>query len=110
MPWIYKAQADGTIAADIDIYVDDMQLTAATKEQVWLASARMAKACAYLELQVAPRKKLEPDQTPGAWQGATVASMPKPLKTVTPERWEKTKFKPWETISKSQNWKGSPEG
>jgi hypothetical protein len=54
MPWIYRAQVDGTIAADIDIYVDDMRLTAGTKEQVWLASARMAKACAYLGLQVDP--------------------------------------------------------
>jgi hypothetical protein len=93
LPWILKIRADGTIAADIDGYVDDLRLTAPTKELAWQASARIAKICSYLGLQIAPRKKRGPEQLPGAWQGAIVASVPHPIKTVSQDRWDKVKAK-----------------
>jgi hypothetical protein len=54
--WILNLRANGTIAADIDGYVDDLWLTAPTKELAWQASARIAKVCAFLGLQIALEK------------------------------------------------------
>jgi hypothetical protein len=83
LPWIMTHRAKGTIAADINRYVDDLRLTAPTRELAWQASARIAKICASPGLQIAPRKKCGPEQRPGAWQGATVDSVPHPIKTMS---------------------------
>ena len=45
-PWMSKRRADGRIASDIHLYVDDNRETAATQELAWRASSRMAKTCA----------------------------------------------------------------
>jgi hypothetical protein len=91
LPWIMKLRANRTIAADIDRYVDDLRLSAPTKELAWQASARIAKICASLGLQIDPRKKRGPEQRPGAWQGAIVASVKHLIKAVSQDRWDKVK-------------------
>ena len=42
-PWISKRRADGRIASDIHLYIDDNRETAATQELTWRVSTRMAK-------------------------------------------------------------------
>ncbi|KAL7568332.1 hypothetical protein ACA910_018465 [Epithemia clementina (nom. ined.)] len=91
-PWVSKRRADGTLAADVHVYVDDLRETAATSEEAWLAASRMAKTAAFYGLQDAARKRRPPSQTPGAWAGALVQTTGEGVyKLVSDERWEKVK-------------------
>jgi len=93
-PWISKRRADGRIAGDISLYVDDNRKTAATQEFAWRASSRMAKTCGWLGLQDAARKRREPSVHPGAWAGSVVHVEDDAVyKLVTQELWDKTKAK-----------------
>ncbi|KAL7559218.1 hypothetical protein ACA910_013109 [Epithemia clementina (nom. ined.)] len=90
-PWILKTRRDGTIAADVHPYVDDMRETAPTEESAWEAASKIAKTAAFFGLQDAAQKRREPSQTPGAWAGAIIASKDGVFKLVSQERWEKLK-------------------
>ena len=93
-PWILKMRADGSPAAEIVQYVDDVRIIAPTEELAWLCSSKMGKGLSFLGLQDAARKRRKPSQTPGAWAGATVSSNGDVVKKgVTKERWEKVKLK-----------------
>jgi len=50
-PWVYKAQKDGKIAADLHKYRDDVQETAPTQEEVDRASSVVAKIASYFGCQ-----------------------------------------------------------
>ena len=82
---------DGSVAADLHIYIDDARITGHAKDLVWRAGSRVANLCSYFGLQDAPRKLREPSQTPGAWAGLVVATVDGSVtKFVTEERWAKT--------------------
>jgi hypothetical protein len=94
LPWISKIRKDGLVAAELLQYIDDLRTTAPDDKIVWAASSRIAKACCWLGLQDAARKRREPSQTPGAWAGATVPMDGHNVyKGVTQDRWEKTQRK-----------------
>jgi len=92
-PWMSKRRADGRIASDIHLYVDDNRETAATQELAWRASSRMAKRVRGWDYRT-PRKRREPSVHPGAWAGSVVhVEVDAVYKLVTQERWDKTKAK-----------------
>lgn len=92
MPWVYKARADGTIAADLHKYVDDVRVTAPTLPEVDQASSVVAKRAAYHGAQDAARKRRKSSQRPGAWAGSNIETESDAVyKTVSLERWQKTK-------------------
>ncbi|KAL7574179.1 hypothetical protein ACA910_014856 [Epithemia clementina (nom. ined.)] len=103
--WIRKVRRDGSLAADVHAYVDDLRETAPSEEEAWEASSRMAKASAYYGLLDAACKRRPPSKTPGAWAGVLVEAGPQGVfKMVSEERWAKTKSH-IETLS---NWAGQP--
>mmetsp|Transcript_3766 Transcript_3766/g.5133 ORF Transcript_3766/g.5133 Transcript_3766/m.5133 type:complete len:353 (+) Transcript_3766:4123-5181(+) len=90
--WAYQVRSDGLMAVNVLMYVDDLRVTAPTKELAWRASSHIGKVCSYLGLQDAAQKRSEPSQTPGAWAGSMVKSQDhQPVyRRVTKERWRKT--------------------
>lgn len=60
LPWVYKLRADGLIASEAFIYVDDNRVVAATKIQAWWAARRLASTLSNLGLQDAARKRTYP--------------------------------------------------
>ncbi|KAL7577357.1 hypothetical protein ACA910_002090 [Epithemia clementina (nom. ined.)] len=91
-PWVSKRRADGTLAADVHVYVDDLRETAPSSEEAWLAASQMAKAASFYGLQDAARKRRPPSQTPGAWARALVQTTGEEVfKLVSKERWAKVK-------------------
>lgn len=106
MPWVYKARRDGTLAADIHKYVDDVRITAPTKADAEAASSRVAKYAAYFGTQDAARKSRPSSQTPGAWAGSNIeAEEDAVYKTVSQERWDKTKGH----VAQLEEWSESPD-
>jgi hypothetical protein len=91
MPWFYKVRADGRRAVELFTYVDDVRITAPDSELAWLASSWVAKICSWLGLQDAARKRREPSQEPGAWAGAVVSTRGEACKSVSQDRWVKTR-------------------
>ncbi|KAL7579144.1 hypothetical protein ACA910_019169 [Epithemia clementina (nom. ined.)] len=90
LAWVRQVREDGTLAADVHPYVDDLRETAHTEKEAWKAASRMAKTAAYFGLQDAARKQRPPSRTPGAWAGAIVSAEPTGVyKMVSPERWSK---------------------
>mmetsp|Transcript_26925 Transcript_26925/g.40745 ORF Transcript_26925/g.40745 Transcript_26925/m.40745 type:complete len:235 (+) Transcript_26925:1254-1958(+) len=92
LSWIAKIDEEGLLATELHQYVDDLRITAKSKEMAWRASSRVAKICSFLGLQYAAQKRREPSMEPGAWAGAVVSTEDgKVCKSVTQERWVKTK-------------------
>ncbi|KAL7568702.1 hypothetical protein ACA910_021697 [Epithemia clementina (nom. ined.)] len=90
--WIRKVWEDGTLAADVHAYVDDLRETASTESEAWEAASRLAKTASFCGLQDAARKRRSPSRTPGAWAGALISSEDDGVyKMVSEERWEKLK-------------------
>jgi hypothetical protein len=71
-PRIYKRIFDGRIAANLVIYIDDVQAVANLQEEAWRASSKQAKTCSWLDLQDAALKRREASTEPGVWAGAIV--------------------------------------
>lgn len=93
LPWIMKIREDGKHASGLSQYIDDLRVSAASKELAWQCSSRMAKGLAFLGLQDAARKRRECTQSPGAWAGAVISTQGGLFKSVTQERWEKTQLR-----------------
>lgn len=110
LPWIFKVRGDGSLAADLQQYVDDLRENAPTRELAWQASARVAKIGGWLGVQIAPRKKRTPSQSPGPWQGAILGSTPFPFKTIDNKRWEKNKAWVQELLEQVRDTSTSLEG
>lgn len=70
--WVRKVRNDGTLAADLKIYVDDMRPTGPTERECWEASQRISSMLGYLGNQDASRKRRPPSQQPGSWAGSDV--------------------------------------
>ncbi|KAL7558193.1 hypothetical protein ACA910_007074 [Epithemia clementina (nom. ined.)] len=69
IPWLSKQQQDGTIAADVHDYVDDLRGCAATEEAGWRVGSRIAKTASFYGVQGAARKRRQQTQRPWAWAG-----------------------------------------
>jgi len=93
LPRLMKIRKDGLLASGVVQYIDDLRIMAASKELAWLCSSRMAKGLSFLGLQDAARKRRECTQNPGAWAGAVISTNNGLFKSVTQERWEKTRDK-----------------
>ncbi len=92
-PWVCKIRSDGTIAADLFIYVDDLRITAPTEQDCWNASQRVSSVLASLGLQDAARKRRAPSWEPGAWAGSVVCTNHEGVFVmVSQEKWDKTRL------------------
>ena len=74
LPWVYKARADGSIAADVLWYIDDGRPTAGTTWEAWKAARKIRYTLFFLGLQDTRRKRTEASQAPGEWAGTMVES------------------------------------
>jgi hypothetical protein len=72
MPWVYKRTAEGHIASEIYIYVDDGKVTGVDLLRCWYAARQFASVCSRLGIQDASRKRTEPSLTPGPWAGSVL--------------------------------------
>ena len=90
--WIVKVRKDGSVAADVFIYVDDIRTSAPTEKEAWEASQRTSATLGYLGLQDAARKRRQPSQEAGAWTGSIVwTSSGEVVAMTTQEKWDKTR-------------------
>jgi len=69
LPWVMKIRADGFLAAEIFVYVDDGRVVAHSLDLAWRAARAYAAHCAKLGVQDASRKQMLPSRTPGPWAG-----------------------------------------
>jgi hypothetical protein len=56
-PWVYKERADGSIACDVHVHVDDMRTAGSSEGECWRASQRVSATLASLGTQDAARKR-----------------------------------------------------
>jgi hypothetical protein len=90
--WVCKVRAEGMVAADVFIYVDDIRSSAPTQEEAWIASQRTSSVLGFLGLQDAARKRRDPGQETGAWTGSVVwTSAGEIVVMTTQEKWDKTR-------------------
>jgi hypothetical protein len=90
--WVTKLRRDGSIAADMFIYVDDIRTSAPTASEAWLASQRTSTVLAFLGLQDAARKRRDPGTETGAWTGSVVWTSGGEVSVkTTQEKWDKTR-------------------
>ena len=91
--WFSKVRQDGTVAADMFVYVDDIRCSAPTKAEAWLAAQRTSSVLASLGLQDASRKRRPPGEETGAWTGAVVWTSNNGIVVMTTqEKWDKAKL------------------
>ncbi|KAL3786657.1 hypothetical protein ACHAW5_001375 [Stephanodiscus triporus] len=91
LPWVMKIRADGTIAAEIFVYVDDGRAVGHSAELAWQAARRYAAVCAFLGVQDAARKRTSASRTPGPWAGTvTHTDQGQVCGMVSQEKWERT--------------------
>ena len=67
LPEVSKLRADGSVACEIYIYIDDGRVTGPTKLDAWLATRRFCATLGHFGLQDASRKRYKPLQDPAAW-------------------------------------------
>ena len=88
--WVMKIWADGTIAAEIFIYVDDGRTVGHSEELAWRAACFYAAKWASLGIQDAARKRTSASRTPGPWAGTVTHTDQDHCWMVSQEKWEKT--------------------
>jgi hypothetical protein len=83
--------SEGCIAGDVITFVDDVRITASSKEGCWSVYRQFASRIQYLGMQNAPRKFRPPSQTQaGAWTGTIFRiDAGSVAKTVSQEKWNK---------------------
>jgi hypothetical protein len=92
VPWVCKLRANGGLASELLIYVDDLRVIAQTARECWEACSRVAKILNFLGLQDAARKRRGPEQEPGAWSGSVVHTTGGHVTVlISMERWAKLK-------------------
>jgi hypothetical protein len=90
--WVTKVHKDGSVAADMFVYVDDVRSSASTALGAWQASQRVSSVLAFLGLQDAARKRRDPGMETGAWTGSIVwTSGDKIIVKTTQEKWDKAR-------------------
>jgi hypothetical protein len=93
LPWVMKIRADGFLAAEIFVYVDDGRVVAFLPDLAWRAARAYASHCSRLGVQDASRKRTSPSKMPGPWAGTvTTTAGGQVYGMVSQEKWEKTKL------------------
>jgi hypothetical protein len=93
-PRVSKRRKDGTLAADLVSYVDDIYPTGPTEEEAREASQVMAKELAHRGIRDVARKRQDISQTPGAWAGSVVHTTDSSVTIMVEQtKWDKTKVK-----------------
>ena len=91
-PRVFRIREDGTLAADLFTYIDDLRNTAATFMECWDGMHQVCSRLTWLGLQDAPRKRNAPTLTPRAWAGSILHSDKDAVTVlISEEKWEKTK-------------------
>jgi hypothetical protein len=92
LPWVFKAKADGSVAPDVHVYVDDIRCSGRTEQECWRASQRVSSVLASLGLQDAARKRRLPALEGGAWAGSIVHTSNDKVVVLAPaDKWDKLK-------------------
>ena len=90
LPWVMKLRADGFLAAEIFVYVDDGRVVAYLPDLAWRAARAYAACCARLVVQDASRKRTLPSEMPGPRAGTvTHTNGGQVCGMVSQEMWEK---------------------
>ena len=88
--WVRKVRKDGTLAAGVSWYVDDLRPTGPSRIECWKAAQRISSILASKGIQDASRKRREASQQPGSWAGADVhTSGGEVTILISQERWDK---------------------
>ncbi len=90
-PMVYKARIDGSIAADLMKYIDDLRLTALDAKEIWEASMQIMTRVNWLGMQNAARKYRDGALLQGAWSGAIVHTLREVTASISQGRWDKCK-------------------
>jgi hypothetical protein len=72
LPWVFKIKADGSVAPDVHVYVDDIRCTGRTEQEWWRASQRVFSVLTSLGLQDAARKRRISTLEGGVWAGSVI--------------------------------------
>jgi len=93
LPWVMKIRADGHLAAEIFVYVDDGRTTGHSPRLTWAAARAYTAGCSRRGVQDASRKRMSPSDTPGPWAGTvTHTAGGRVLGMVSQVKWDKTKL------------------
>jgi hypothetical protein len=88
--WVMKIRADGHLAAEIFVYVDDGRPTGHSPRLTWAAAQAYAAGCSRRGIQDASRKRTLLTETPGPWAGTvTHTEGGHVLGMVSQEKWDK---------------------
>ena len=88
-----KIRADGHLAAEIFVYVDDGRTIGHSPQITWAAARAYAAGCSRRGVQDASRKRTSPTDTPGPWAGTvTHTAGGRVLGMVSQVKWDKTKL------------------
>ena len=87
---MFKKSADGLLAADLFIYVDNGLPIGHTKKFCLGASRRWGLMCSCLGIQDVSRKVQPPSHAQGTWAGTIINTEGGVLGLVYQERWDKT--------------------
>jgi hypothetical protein len=91
LPWVMKIRADGHLAAEIVVYMDNGRPTGHDQELTWKAAQAHGASCSRRGIQDALRKKTSPTMTPGPWAGTvTHTNGGSVMGMVLQEKWIKT--------------------
>lgn len=71
-PWVSLRREDGTLAAFVVLFVDDLRVMGGSERDCWLACRQIASHFNFLGVQDAARKRRSSSQQPGAWAGGVV--------------------------------------
>ena len=90
--WVYRVRADGVLAADLFIYIDDLRPTGPSKRECWAAAHQVGSRLTWFGLQDAARKRRKASQQPGAWAGTVIHTDGEEVCVlVSQEKWDKTR-------------------
>lgn len=90
-PWVSLRRKDGSLAAFVVLFVDDLRVMAGTERDCWLACRQVSSTFNFLRVQDAARKRRSSSQQPGAWAGGVVQiENGKVYVLVSEEKWYKT--------------------
>ena len=93
LPWVFKYRKDGSIAADIFIYIDDGRPLADTAWENWNAARKFRCILNCLGLQDDYRKRIGPSQVPCEWTGTMAETVKKQMSLLIPQnKWDKAKI------------------
>ena len=88
-----KIRAEGHLAAEIFVYVDDGRATGHNPRLTWAAARAYAAGCSRRGGQDALRKRTSPSDTPGPWAGTVIHTAGRHvLGMVSQVKWDKTKL------------------